>query len=69
LCFAPVAQLQADPNLRGKYTTADPNGFAEQGEYRVVFYARDKADGYAAPRLVVPGAGPAETVYLPVALR
>jgi hypothetical protein len=65
----PVVQLAADPNVSGKYTTAYPNGFSEPGEYRVVFYARDRADDYATPRLVIPGAEPTEKVYLPQVLR
>ena len=65
----PVVQLAADPNVSGKYTTTYPNGFSEQGEYRVVFYARDKSDDYATPRLVIPGAVPTEKVYLPLVLR
>ena len=64
-----MVQLTADPNVSGQYTTPYPNGFAEQGQYRVVFYARDKADDYATPRLVIPGTGPAEKVYLPLVLR
>ena len=66
---APVVQLAADPNVAGLYTTPYPNGFTEPGEYRVVFYARDRSDDYATPRLVIPGAGPAERVYLPLVLR
>ena len=53
----PVKKLDADPVVAGRYTASYPNGFTEAGEYRVVFYARDKTDGYAAPRLVIPGAG------------
>ncbi len=65
----PVVQLAADPNVNGKYTTTYPNGFSEPGQYRVVFYARDRSDDYATPRLVIPGAGPTERVYLPLVLR
>jgi hypothetical protein len=66
---APVVQLAADPVVSGRYTTAYPNGFTEQGEYRVVFYARDKADGYAMPKLAIPGAGLPEKIYLPLVYR
>ena len=65
----PVVQLSADPTVSGKYTTTYPNGFTEPGQYQVVFYARDKSDDYAAPRLVIPGAGPTEKVFLPLMLR
>jgi hypothetical protein len=34
-----------------------------------VFYARDKADDYAAPRLVVPGGELPNKIFLPVAVR
>jgi hypothetical protein len=65
----PVVQLQADPIVSGKYTTTYPNGFTEQGQYQVVFYARDKSDDYATPKSVIPGAPLSETVFLPVVLR
>ena len=65
----PVVQLAPDPNVDGRYTAPYPNGFAEQGQYQVVFYARDKSDDYATPRLVIPGAGLPEKVYLPLTLR
>ena len=47
-----------------------PNGFTDAGQYRVVFYARDKSDGYATPKLVLPGAHPAQHwVYLSLVRR
>ena len=52
---APVVKLDPDPNTPGAYVASYPNGFTEAGQYRVVFYARDKSDDYAAPRLVLPG--------------
>jgi len=63
----PVVQMQADPIVSGKYTTSYPNGFTEAGQYQVVFYARDKADDYAAPRLWPGGGG--QKVFLPVVVR
>jgi len=65
----PVVQLAADPDVSGQYATTYPNGFSEQGQYRVVFYARDKSDGYAPPRLVIPAAGSTVKLYLPLVLR
>jgi hypothetical protein len=64
----PVVQLQSDPNVSGKYTTPYPNGFTEAGQYQVVFYARDKADDYAAPRLWPSGAGQIKA-FLPLVVR
>ena len=51
----PLVQLAAGPN--GQYTTTYPNGFTEQGQYRVVFYARDTAQAYAIPVLVMKDTG------------
>ncbi len=64
----PVVQLSPVSGMSGRYSTPYPNGFTEPGQYRVVFYARDKADDYAAPVLVLPGAA-AKQVYLPLVLR
>jgi hypothetical protein len=64
----PVKKLEPVPNMPGQYTSTYPNGFTEVGQYRVVFYARDKADGYAIPTLVVPGA-PSKKVFLPLIRR
>jgi hypothetical protein len=64
----PVVKLNADPGVAGRYTANYPGGFGEVGQYRVVFYARDKTDGYAAPKLVLPGAAQYK-VFLPVVLR
>ncbi len=66
----PMKKLDPDSNVAGRYVAAYPNGFSEAGEYKVVFYARDKADAFAAPKLVVPGAGPVgKKVYLPMLRR
>ncbi len=65
----PVVQLAADLAVDGKYSTLYPNGFSEPGDYRVVFYARDKSDDYATPRLVIVGSELTEKMYLPMVLR
>jgi len=66
----PVKKLDPDANTAGRYTASYPNGFTEAGQYRVVFYARDKADGYAAPRLVLPGTSNYQfATFLPMVLR
>jgi hypothetical protein len=65
----PVVQLAADPGASGRYTTPYPNGFSELGQYRVVFYARDRADDYATPQLVTLGAELTERLYLPLQQR
>lgn len=64
----PVVKMNADPLIAGRYTADYPNGFGEIGQYRVVFYARDKTDDYAVPQLVVLG-GPTKKVYLPLMRR
>lgn len=63
----PVVLLQRDPVDDELYTASYPGGFAEQGDYRVVFYAQDQAGTYAPPVLVEPGGENA--VYLPLVLR
>ncbi len=60
----PTLQLQPDPTTPGKYTFAYNNGFTAAGDYRVVFYAQDKAGIHAQPRL--PGGA---MVYLPLVTR
>ncbi|MBN1641170.1 MAG: hypothetical protein JXA09_08035 [Anaerolineae bacterium] len=64
----PVVLLQPDPADDTRYTAVYPNGFTEQGEYRVVFYAQDEAGTHAPPVLVVPG-GAESRVFLPLLLR
>ena len=58
----PTVRLEPDANTPGRYTFVYPNGFSEAGDYRVVFYAQDKAGLHATPRR--PGA--AGTLYLPL---
>ena len=47
----PLVRLDAAPN--GQYTVTYPNGFTEQGEYRVAFDARDRSEAYSTPVLVI----------------
>jgi hypothetical protein len=46
----------------GSYRAIYPNGFAETGVYRVVFYAQDRAGMQAQPALVIVGG---HKVYVP----
>jgi hypothetical protein len=62
----PMVRLAADPDVAGVYRATYPGGFAEAGQYRVVFYAQDRSETYAQPRLVVTGG---HKVYLPLVLR
>jgi hypothetical protein len=62
----PVVLLRADPAQDSVYRATYPNGFTEEGTYRVVFYAQDKAGTHAPPRLATAGE---RRVYLPVVQR
>ncbi len=61
----PVVRLEPVPNQPGQFSILYPNGFPEQGEYRVVFYAQDRLGINAAP--AQPGAG--QTIFLPAVSR
>jgi hypothetical protein len=61
----PLVQLEPDPEEEGSYSTTYPGGFAEEGTYRVVFYAQDEAGVHAAPRLELT----ATYVYLPLVVK
>ncbi len=58
----PTVRLEPDGATPGQYTFVYPNGFTEAGDYRVVFYAQDKAGIHATPRRP----GGAGTLYLPL---
>ncbi len=62
----PVLLLEADPEEEGLYTMTYPNGFVEEGIYRVVFYAQDRSDVHAQPRLKTWGGN---QVYLPIVVK
>ena len=59
----PLLRLEAAPNVEDLYQVIYPGGFAEAGEYRVVFYAQDRSGAYAQPTLVMAGG---HKVYLPL---
>lgn len=61
----PIVRLEPDPTTPGRYTFNYVNGFTEQGDYRIVFYAQDRLGIGAAP--VRHGA--AGRLYLPVIAR
>jgi hypothetical protein len=58
----PVVRLAEDPNVPGRYTFNYVNGFLEEGDYRIVFYAQDVNGINAIPRRE----GQLEQLYLPV---
>ena len=58
----PLVRLEPDPQREGRYT-GTYGTFAEQGLYRVVIYAEDRAGNQALPTLVRVGQ---RTVYLPI---
>lgn len=58
----PTVRLEKDPQVEGRYVFPYINGFPEQGEYRIVFYAQDRLGINATPKLV----GETLNVYLPL---
>ncbi|HIC90438.1 MAG TPA: hypothetical protein EYP04_13690 [Anaerolineae bacterium] len=62
----PLLRLEADPEVEGLYRTTYPGGFTEPGQYRVLFYAQDRAETYAQPKLVIVGE---RRLYLPLAMK
>ena len=62
----PVLLLEANPDQDGVYATNYPNGFTEEGPYRVVFYTQDLSGIHAQPKSVTIGGS---QIYLPVVLR
>jgi hypothetical protein len=62
----PVVPLEKDPEQESLYRATYPNGFAEAGRYRVVFYTQDQAGAHAHPQRVTTGK---YTIYLPLILK
>ena len=58
----PTVRLEADPNAEGSFTFNYVNGFDEEGDYRIVFYAQDRLGIGAVPKLE----GEAPRLYLPL---
>lgn len=58
----PTVRLEKDPQVEGKYVFPYINGFPEQGDYRIVFYAQDRLGINATPKLV----GESLNLYLPL---
>ena len=66
----PTVRLEPDASAQNRYTFNYINGFAESGDYRVVFYAQDRLGIHAQPRL--PGdnqPSPDHQIYLPMIVR
>jgi hypothetical protein len=58
----PVVRLEPDANTPGLYRFNYINGFTEQGDYRIIFYAQDRLGINATPRR----AGEMDGIYLPL---
>ena len=46
----PTVRLEPVPDQEGRYTFAYANGFTEEGDYRVIFYAQDRLGINAVPK-------------------
>lgn len=62
---APTVRLDPDPATPGRFTFNYINGFTEDGDYRIVFFAQDRLGINATPRRE----GQAELLYLPLVSR
>ncbi|MCL4858165.1 MAG: fibronectin type III domain-containing protein [Caldilineaceae bacterium] len=62
---APTVRLDPDPNTPGRYLFNYVNGFTEDGDYRIVFYAQDRLGIHAVPRRE----GQLDTLFLPILFR
>ncbi len=62
---APTVRLEPNPDQPGQYTFQYVNGFTEEGDYRIVFYAQDRVGIHAVPRQP----GDVKPIYLPIILR
>jgi hypothetical protein len=60
----PVVRLEPVPGQTDAWQVNYPNGFLEEGDYRIVFYAQDRVGIHANP--VRYGDASAETIYLPL---
>jgi hypothetical protein len=58
----PTVRLDPDPSAPGRYTFNYTNGFAQEGDYRIVFYAQDRLGIHAIPRRE----GEALGLFLPI---
>jgi hypothetical protein len=61
----PVVRLEPVTGQPGRFSVLYPNGFTQQGDYRVVFYAQDRLGINAAPT----GPGTGTQIFLPVVER
>lgn len=64
---APVVRLEPVSGQPGRYRVDYPNGFLEEGDYRIVFYAQDRLGLNATP--VREGEASGGQVYLPLVAR
>ena len=65
---APSLKLDPVNGTPGLFRASYPNGFTEQGTYRVVVYAQDNSGMQAQPKLAGQG-GAQQKIYLPLVLR
>ncbi|MEX1021462.1 MAG: fibronectin type III domain-containing protein [Litorilinea sp.] len=64
----PVVRLEPVEDQSGEWQVEYPNGFLEEGDYRIIFYAQDRIGLHAAPvREGDPIAG--DSLYIPVVER
>ena len=58
----PVVRLEPVPNQEGQFSVPYPNGFTEQGDYNIIFYAQDRLGINATPKT----AGEGLQLFLPL---
>lgn len=65
----PVVRLEPVAGQPGQFSVSYPNGFLEEGDYRIVFYAQDRAGLNATPIREGDAPLPGGTVHLPIIMR
>ncbi|MBX2997159.1 MAG: fibronectin type III domain-containing protein [Caldilineaceae bacterium] len=65
----PVVRLEPVPNQKGQFQVSYPNGFIEDGEYRIIFYAQDRLGVNAKPLRQGDTPTLENSIFLPMVVR
>jgi len=67
----PVVRLEPVAAEKGRYRVSYPNGFIEDGDYRIIFYAQDRVGLNATPTRQgdAPTAPTLDQIFLPFVAR
>jgi hypothetical protein len=65
----PVVRLEPVPNQKGQFQVSYPNGFIEDGDYRIIFYAQDRLGVNAKPLRQGDTPDTEHSIFLPMVVR